>query len=63
DGDWGGRCTGALAVPVCGRGGRPLASLSVVYQRKSVGPCTLRDEFLPELRRGVSRIEDALRAH
>lgn len=63
DGDWGGRCTGALALPVCTREGRPLACLSVVYDRKSVGQSAPRDEFLPELRRGVARIEEALRSH
>lgn len=62
DGEWGGRGTGAIAVPVRNHDGQPLASLSVVYSRGAFNRSAVISELFPELRRGADRVEAALRS-
>lgn len=60
DGDWGERRLGAVAVPIRGRTGKVLASLSMIYPRRAVSQANIEGEFIPALYSGVRSIEESL---
>lgn len=60
DGDWGDRRLGGVGLPIRGRDGRVLASMSMLYTRRPVTRHTIDTEFVPELRNSVTRVEALL---
>lgn len=60
DGDWGERRLGAVAVPIRGRTGKVLASLSMIYPRGAVSRMNIEGEFIPTLFSGARSIEESL---
>lgn len=60
DGDWGERRLGAVAVPIRGRDGSAVASMSVLYVRQAVERHVVEQEYVPALQRSAASVEAQL---